>query len=71
MNGPREKIPLVVSAEHVAIVPECIACGARWLPADEERWWLVRLDLSGFTHGHVYKLAWYCRSCAAREFGNR
>ena len=27
-----------VSAERIAIVPECVKCSARWLPADEERW---------------------------------
>lgn len=27
-----------VSAENVALIPECAECDARWLPADEERW---------------------------------
>jgi hypothetical protein len=27
-----------VSAESVALIPECVECNVRWLPADEERW---------------------------------
>ena len=53
---------LAVSAERVAIVPECVECGARWLPADTERWRLVEVDLDEY--------AWYCRSCAEHEFGD-
>ena len=49
--------------ERAAIVPECVECGARRLPRDEERWQLREVDLD--------ELAWYCRSCAEREFGNR
>ena len=48
-----------MSAERVAIVPECVECGARWLPDD---WQLREVDLDEF--------AWYCRSCAEREFGD-
>ena len=25
-------------AERLALIPECAECGARWLPADKERW---------------------------------
>ena len=50
-----------VSAKRVATIPECVECGARWLPADAERWQLREVDLDAF--------AWYCRACAEREFG--
>ena len=60
-----------MSAERVATIPECVECGAVWLPVDDERWRLVRLDLFGFAPVGVYKLAWYCRDCAEREFGDR
>ena len=49
-----------MSAEQVAVVAECVECGA-WLPGDEERWQLREVDLDAF--------AWYCWSCAEREFG--
>ena len=39
------------------------AHAATWLLADEERWQLREVDLDEF--------AWYCRSCAEREFGDR
>ena len=47
--------------ERVAIVPECVECAARWLPADEERWQFREVDLD--------EVAWYCARCADREFG--
>ena len=50
------------SHEQVAIVPECVECGARGLPADEERWQQREVDLD--------ELAWYCAECAEREFGD-
>ena len=59
-----------VSADRVACVPECAECGARWLPGDEERWWLIRVDLYGFAPPTFYDLAWFCRTCAVREFGD-
>jgi len=33
-----------VSAESVALIPECAECEARWLPADEERWQAYLVD---------------------------
>ena len=60
-----------VSAERVALVPECVECGAIWLPADEERWRLVRVDLYESVAVNFYELAWYCRDCAEREFGRQ
>jgi hypothetical protein len=27
-----------VSAETVALIPQCAECGQVWLPADNERW---------------------------------
>jgi len=32
-----------VSAEHVALIPQCAECLAVWLPDDEDRW-LAYLD---------------------------
>ena len=57
----------VVAAKRVAVVAECVAI---WLPADAERWRLVRIDLYGFAPAGSYKLAWYCRDCAEREFAD-
>ena len=52
-----------MSAGRIAAIPECVECGARWLPApDEERWQLREVDLDEF--------AWYCARCADREFGD-
>jgi hypothetical protein len=50
-----------VSVERVATIPACEECLARWLPADPERWRLVRIDLD--------ELAFYCPACWAAEFG--
>jgi hypothetical protein len=37
-----------VSAESVALIPECAECDARSLPADEERWaYLTDDELAG------------------------
>ena len=37
-----------MSAESVALIPECAACDARSLPADEERWaYLTDHELAG------------------------
>lgn len=46
-------------ADQVALTPECVECGAVWLPADDERWRLYIVD---------DELAFYCRECAKREF---
>jgi hypothetical protein len=43
---------------EVALVPECVECGARWFPADEERWRLY-LDCDD-------ELVWFCAACAER-----
>ncbi len=52
-----------MSAETVALIPSCVECGARWLPADEERW------RTYLTDDEPPALAFYCPACAAREFG--
>ncbi len=53
-----------MSAERVALIPECAECEIPWLPADEERWqaWL--------TCDEPPELAFYCPGCAEREFRN-
>jgi hypothetical protein len=50
-----------MSLEELALTPECVECGAEWLPADNERWQLHQAD--------VDELAWYCPACAERGFG--
>jgi ribosomal protein S27AE len=55
-----------VSAESVALIPQCAECGAAiWLPDDDERWqaWL--------TCDEPPELAFYCPNCAEREFGGQ
>ena len=52
-----------VDAQRVALTPACVECGARWLPADEERWqaWL--------TDDEPPEIAFICPECSEREFG--
>ena len=52
-----------MSAESVALIPECAECERPWLPADSHRWqaWL--------TCDEPPELAFYCPSCAERELG--
>lgn len=50
-----------MSAEQVALIPQCAECGAVWLPADEDRWGAY-LDTDS-------ELVFYCPECADREFG--
>lgn len=56
-----------MSAESVALIPECAECEARWVPADEERWRLhlgCEEDLD-----EIPELVWLCAACSEREFG--
>jgi hypothetical protein len=50
-----------VSAEQVALIPQCAEWGERWLPRDGERW-RAYLDTDS-------ELVFYCPECAEREFG--
>jgi hypothetical protein len=52
-----------VSAEAVALIPQCAKRREVWLPADEERW-QARL-----TDDKPAELVFYCPECAEREFG--
>jgi hypothetical protein len=52
-----------LSAEQVALIPECAECGAPWLPADEERWSAYHTD------DEPPELAFFCLACAEPEFG--
>jgi len=57
-----------VSAESVALIPDCAECGAAWLPADKEGRW--RAYLGGDEHfDERADLVFYCSECAEREFG--
>jgi hypothetical protein len=53
-----------VSAESVALIPQCAECGKVWLPADGER------REAYLTDDEPPELAFYCPSCAESEFGN-
>ena len=48
-----------MSPARVVRIPECVECGAVWVPDDETRWQL---------HDVVDELVWYCPTCATREF---
>jgi hypothetical protein len=49
-----------MSAEQVALIPQCAECGDIWLPDDGERW-RAFLDTDD-------ELVFYCPECAEREF---
>jgi hypothetical protein len=50
-----------VSAEQVALIPQCAESGERRLPDDDDRW-RAYLDTDD-------ELVFYCPECAEREFG--
>lgn len=52
-----------MSAEQLALTPQCAECEALWLPADEERW------RAYLTDDEPAELPFYCPECANREFG--
>ena len=54
-----------MSAEQVALIPECAECGRPWLPADEERWSAYRGDEPD---DEEPLLMFFCPRCAEREF---
>jgi hypothetical protein len=56
-----------VSAKQVALIPTCAECGARRLPADEDRW---RAYLGGDDLDEPGEIVFYCPECAQREFGD-
>ena len=57
-----------MGAESVALIPECAECGARWLPADEDRW---RAYLGVDEHlDEPAEVVILCPTCAEREFGS-
>jgi hypothetical protein len=58
----RLRLPCV-SAESVALIPECGECEAHWLPADEEHW------SAYLTDDEPPEVVFYCPDCAEREFG--
>jgi DNA-directed RNA polymerase subunit M/transcription elongation factor TFIIS len=53
-----------LSAESVTVILECAECGARWLPADEERC----AHTSAAMIDEPAELIFYCPACAEREF---
>jgi hypothetical protein len=57
MAEDNEEVP-----RGVALVPECVECGACWLPGDERRCQLHFADID--------ELGWFCPDCAEREFGD-
>jgi hypothetical protein len=54
-----------MSAESVALIPQCAECGACWLPADDERWHAYLTD------DEPAEVAFYWPGCAEREFGDQ
>jgi hypothetical protein len=55
-----------VSAEQVALIPQCEECRRVWLPVlGRERWQAHWID-----DGPEEKLVFYCLDCAEREFGD-
>jgi hypothetical protein len=52
-----------VSAEQVALIPQCAECKRVWLPDDGDRW------QAHFDTDDV--LVFYCPECAERKFGER
>jgi hypothetical protein len=53
-----------MSAERVALIPQCAECRKVWLPADGERWEAYLADDA------PPELAFYCPACSGREFGD-
>jgi hypothetical protein len=54
-----------VSAEGVAVIPQCEECRKVWLAADDGRWQAYWID-----DGPEEKLAFWCPDCAQRECGS-
>jgi hypothetical protein len=54
-----------MSAEQVALIPQCEECLAVWMPADEERWQAHWIE-----DGPEDRLAFWCAECAEHEFGS-
>jgi hypothetical protein len=48
--------------ESVALIPQCVECEDRWLPADENRW------SAYLTDDEPSELAFFCPECGVREF---
>ena len=53
-----------VTAEPLAVIPQCEECRRVWLPPERERWQAHWIDA-----GPDEKLVFYCPECAEREFG--
>jgi hypothetical protein len=51
----------IVSAEQVALIPQCAECGDVWLPVDGDRR-KAYFDTDD-------QLVFFCPDCAEREFG--
>ncbi len=51
-----------MSAEQVALIPQCAECREVLLPADEDRW-KAYLDTDD-------QLVFFCPECAEREFSD-
>jgi hypothetical protein len=54
-----------MASPEVVLAPKCPAGGARWLPADDERW------RAYLTDDEPAEVAFYCPDCAERELGVR
>ena len=54
-----------MSAEQVALIPECAECGKPWLPANAERWSAYRADEPDDDEP---LLMFFCARSGEREF---
>ena len=52
-----------MSAEQVAVIPQCVECGEFWLPVDKGRW-RAYLDTAN-------EVVIFCVECAEWEFEAR
>ena len=48
--------------DAVVLIPNCVECGAVWLPAHQERW------AAYLTDDEPPEFVVYCPECAEREF---
>lgn len=53
-----------MTAEPVALIPQCAECRMVWLPRDEEHW------AAYVTDDDPPEIVFYCPQCSERELGN-
>lgn len=58
-----DPLATAVTAEPVAVIPQCEECNRLWLPADRDFWKAHWID-----DGPEGKPVFYCPDCAERAF---